>query len=230
MDRFTFPIMMKSLKDGDLCLYNNTLYSRKNFAEFFDNNDDSYSEQDIYILSDEDIISKDWFLTSQNGHWELQQCKKICADGMIMSNEEEIAMYQSDCFFSFNKECSFKIVGTTNKTLKLLGIPQNWIKYFIKEYNNGINVEKVELEYITLYLNKRHWQPFPDESVIEHDKKQVIKVDYCYNTIYIKDAKTIWNREEVIRLCTASFEMYMSDDSVNDDELRIQFNKWIDKI
>lgn len=111
--------------------------------------------QHHYITSDEEIKKGDWFLTNQNGHWELQKCQKVCEDGMIMSFEEEIAMFQEDTYFVFKPENCRKIIATTDTSLGLPQPSQAFIEKYIEEYNKNNKVE-----YICKNCNEKYpYQP-----------------------------------------------------------------------
>ena len=176
------------------------------------------SYQHIYITYNEEIKEGDWFLTNQNGHWELQKCQKICDDGIIMSFEEEIAMYQENTYFVFKPKSCKKIIATTDTSLKthhfnkgvfkdleysLPQLSQEFIEAYVKAYNEGHPITEVEVEYVKI----------PNSVFIsEIDAPYIQPKVNSNNTININFIKDSWNKEEVKQLCKLAFK-YHCDNS-----------------
>lgn len=92
---------------------------------------------------------------------------------------------------------------------------------FHSQYGN-IPVERTEEEY-KQYLEMRN------SLKLKVDRNGYITISKYENSLTLKEicANNTNIRLEVIRLCTNSFEMYKSDDSLNDDELREKFENYI---
>lgn len=172
--------------------------------------------QHLYITSDEEIKEDDWFITNQNGHWELQKCQKICDDGIIMSFEEEIAMDQENTYFVFKSKSCKKIIATTDTSLRLPQPPQEFIEAYIKAYNEGNPITEVMVEYEIIcgrcYSNTDEcWSA--KECSRNTDFPDIVKLKVnSDNTINIKLIKDKWSREEVEQLCKLAFK-YHCDNS-----------------
>jgi hypothetical protein len=123
----------------------------------------------IYITSDEKIKEGDWFLLdmSHSSHPnEVHQMghNKWSKTGGINFSEPN----------SWTKACK-KIILTTDANLIKDGvqeIDEEYLEWFVK----NPSCESVEVKTETWYLNKRGWQPFPDEHIEVHEKKKVYKI------------------------------------------------------
>lgn len=184
-------------------------------VQLHNNRNSTISYHHIYFTSDEKIKEGDHFLTNRNGHWELQKCQKVCEDGMIMSFEEEIAMFQEDTYFVFRPENCKKIIATNDENLvvnnktafaKLLPQPsQQFIEKYIEEYNKGniINEILVEVEedkgYCTKSKNdKCKYGLLVDCGCCEFGRYK-LKLD-SQNQITIRKQKNSWNKSDISRL------------------------------
>ena len=148
--------------------------------------------QHLYITSDEEINEGDWCYNSKRKSIELGKY-------MIGTNE-----------FIFCK----KIIATTDtslKVIKLSNLGENWkdislpkpsqefIQYFIEEYNKGNIITDVLVEYEEVY------QPyFENKEFHRNATKYQLKIN-SKNTITIHKQKDSWSREEAIELCKKAF-------------------------
>lgn len=80
---------------------------------------------------------------------------------------------------------SKKIIATTDTSLDLPSIPQQFIQYYIEEYNKGNVIDKAQVEYTDLYLS------------VNYTSSLMINTD---NTINVKPIKDSWSRDEVMKL------------------------------
>ena len=150
--------------------------------------------QHLYITSDEEIKKNDWCYNSKRKSIELGKY-------MIGTNE-----------FIFCK----KIIATTDTSLGLPQLPQQFIEKYIEEYNKGNVITKVMVEYVQV----------PNSVFI-----QVLEAPYIQlkinsdNTINIKPIKVSWNREEVIKLLK-SMPNFFNNSIDKQIELR---NQWIEE-
>jgi len=113
---------------------------------------DSYTNQNIYITSDEEIKEGDWFVTT-------------------CTNE----IHKSD-WIKFNFDNGKKIILTTDQDLNKDGV-QAINDEFLEWWINNPSCEWVEVKFELLWLNKRFggiWQPFPDEQATERKRSYKI--------------------------------------------------------
>ena len=181
-----------------------------------------YLNNFIYILSDDEIEETDWFiLLMDNGLHELH-------------NRKTTNIKHWDNNYAWTKDCK-KIIATTDISLNyetpFYGMDadnnfpqpsQQFIEKYIESYNCGKIITEVLVEYncgdkdCTLFGCKNHLG-------CNHENIQtvVIKQD---NTINIKPAKDIWNREELIQILE-KFDKDSPDFGYGEDKR----NKWIEK-
>lgn len=129
--------------------------------------DNSQSPQHLYFLSDDEIKEGDFRF--ENGH-----------------------IYHTPDYLTANwanKNGCKKIVLSTDKSLELPEPSQEWIKYFVSQFNNGNIITEVMVEYILGedYLagtvgNNEIWSSYPD----------IIKVNPD-NTTNIKPVEETWD-------------------------------------
>ena len=131
----------------------------------------NYQSQHLYIISEDEIKEGDWYIrefdntickANINSDHKQYDCKKI-----IATTDTSL---QLDCpFYGMNEDNIFPQPS------------QEWIEYYINEYNKGkvITDVLVELKSSNLHFFSGDLRVTPD------------------NTISIKSAKDSWNREEV---------------------------------
>lgn len=126
--------------------------------------------QHFYITSDEEIEEGNWCINSyDNRIWKYK-------------------LIPCPLPYWGNKDTLTKIIATTDTSLELFRISQQFIEEYIKEYNKGNIITKVEVEYIADY-----------ESNSMSIGSLKLKIT-SHNTINIKPIKDIYNRKEVIKL------------------------------
>lgn len=178
----------------------NDLYYSLNLS-VFSLKEDIDKFQHLYILSNEEIKTGDWIYRYED--------KKV---------------FQSKSYFSednpLKKGLITKIIATTDTSLGLPQPSQQFIKYYIEEYNKGNVINKVEVEVKRrIEFNGCHSY----ESSVNFD----LKIN-SNNTINIKPIKDSWTREEVLQLISnfsKEFSLY------NKLEFEKSLNctiKWID--
>lgn len=109
-----------------------------------------------------------------------------------------------------------KIIATTDTSLGIALIPQQFINYFIKQYNRGNAIKEVLVEY-------RRWTEFNGN----HSNTPTIDVLMVNpdNIINIKPIKDSWNRKEVIELLS-KIRIDLDKTMVISNE---SFVKWIEE-
>lgn len=153
----------------------------------------------LYVLSDDEIEKGDWYSNGKN----IFKCDNI-----------------KDVSKPRYKHLK-KIIATTNisliednKSIKL--IPKSFVKYFIKQYNKGNTIAKVNIEYEK--QNTTNDEGFPDGLY-----SLGLKVNKD-NTINIKTVKDSYSRKEVIRLCNKAWLK-----QPNTPNMLEEFNNWIEQ-
>lgn len=163
----------------------------------------------LYFLSDNEIKEGDW----------------------IYNKEREPSILQ--CIGKGSLRNWKKIIATTDESLKIeifgLGetamcsLPQpsqSFLEIFVKEYNKGMVIKEVMIEYYVITLNE-DWSQKP--VVITNEYK--LKINSKDNTITIKRVKDSWNREEVIAL----FKKYIEDKENSITSKYNGFDNWIEQ-
>jgi len=151
---------------------------------------DGYLPQHIHILSDDEIKEGDWYIAFNvdGEEMELRNSIKHLVKGL---DRKVIA--------TTDKSLSILIAGGTDGNAGMWEIypklQESFIKAYIKAYNEGNPITEVEVEYETLYKNKKGLQPFPDEKCEEHIQQLKLNSD---NTIIIhsKEEK-MYSREDL---------------------------------
>jgi hypothetical protein len=146
-----------------------------------------------------------------------------------------------------------KIIATQEQ------LPNDYIQRFIQEYNSenvkDVEVEVFE-DIVKVYDNigghpGGHWESNGFKPKLTHgritivDKKASIDEKITYwvknmankslsESMLIENVKWLlekisYSEEEVESLCKTSFEMYMSNDSLTDDELKIKWKTWFEQ-
>ena len=145
------------------------------------------TKQHLYILSDEEIETKD--------DWFYNIFTKV--------------IFQVKDFTEYDLKQHKKIIATTDESLNLPQLPYSFINKYVKGYNEGNFVTEIMVEYKDFLINQsRLGLP----NIIERR----IKVKSKDNTITIKKIKDIWTRAEVIALhklnCERLTNAYTSED------------------
>jgi hypothetical protein len=105
----------------------------------------------IYITNDEKIKKRDWYFNPKTN-----KVNKVGHYG----------------HYGYSSK---KIILTTDQDLIKDGVQEiddTFLEWFVK----NPSCERVEVKTETWYLNKRGWQPFPDEHIEVHEKKKVYKI------------------------------------------------------
>jgi len=137
---------------------------------------DFYKPCIIYITSNEEIKKGDWFVKNE-ADWVTSVYK--CTNKL-----NEILSLQSDGITVYTKnKCAFKIIASTDALLtqELPNLSKLFLESFIKHYNKGIYLTKVnvEIEYFHRSQSKS-----VVECAIKNFTNKRIKV-YPDNTIFI---------------------------------------------
>lgn len=195
MKKLAQVVMLPTNEKASLKLGQNGLLVNNTFGY-----DSHFTNQHLYILSDEEIKEEDWFL--MNG-CIVRQCSLHKGDVL-------------DTIGGLHHEsvCK-KIIATTDRSLGLVvdqnGCPmqayskflpqpsQSFIEYFVEEYNKGNVITEVMVEYesIGAYANPKY----------NSDYQLKINLD---NTINISMPKERWSREEVVELLYKHTEYMLS--------------------
>ena len=111
-----------------------------------------------------------------------------------------------------------KIIATTDTSLGLPQLPQQFIYDYIAEYNKGNVITEVTVEYKT----EEYCLPMPNIHVKQY--REILKIN-SDSTINIKPIKNTWNREEVVELIN-KFNNIMSDDQ---QLTQFGLDKWLEE-
>lgn len=157
--------------------------------------------QHLYILSNEEIKEGDWFINRQyfiekdnKPEYEIWQCDK----NFINSDDCKKIIATTDSNLGKSKkeyEDDFGLKVEETSYFPLPSISQSFIDIYVSEYNKGINIEEVMVEFNT------NWSRNTTRNVPTNDDFDEIFVVNPDNTINIQFIKDSWTREEVIELC-----------------------------
>lgn len=145
-------------------------------------------------------------------NWYFPNSKKLIIDNLvsnlyILSDDEikkgdfvySILTHKIEVIQDIRTEVCFahkKVIATTDTNLtKVAQIPQQFIKYYVSEYNKGNVITEVMVKY----------EEYADEELYKI-KELKINPD---NTINIKSVKESWNRNEVIELMEKAIDRGM---------------------
>lgn len=168
----------------------------------------------LYIVSDEQIKDKDWFVNDQ-GVWQ-------CNNGIIPKglNPRKI-IATTDTLNNVLENTPTKYQRTITK---LPQPSQSFVEVFVKEYNKSNIITDVLVEYETKIIG---YEPgvVGDIDIFG----DVLRLHSKENTITIKKVKDSWGREEVIEYM---WKAYKESNTIFVDEiaLKINFNTWIKQI
>lgn len=136
-----------------------------------------------------------------------------------------------------------KIIATTDTSLSqtkaddarpmifIPQLPQQFIKYYIEEYNKGNIITDVLVEYEPQSYSNR----FEDGKSIGDSetwgKRLSLKVNTKDNTITIKQIKDSWNREELILLLNEMYDIGYNNCAFHETNKGKEINpdKWIEE-
>ena len=150
-------------------------------VQLHNNRNSTISYQHLYITSNEEIKESDHYLKpNDNSVWIRSKNSNIITIG------------------------SKKIIATTDESLGLPQLSQQFIEKYIEEYNKGNIISEGLVEVEVDLENYNNWEPpFPYKSLDEQVFYK-LKLD-SQNTITIRKIKDSWNREEVIDLCRSAY-------------------------
>ena len=170
----------------------------------------------LHIITDEEIKEGDWFLADirtrideNNGKpiWELKLCTSIFNSWIGADNMENEG---------YNPSWSKKIIATTDTSLGLPHLSQQFIEKWINNYNKGNIITEIMVEYLLILepgntLNDRKY----DELILKVNSN---------NTINTKLIKESWTRKEVVEF-TTKLRWF-----INEEKRTIfEINKWIEE-
>ena len=172
--------------------------------------------QHLYITSDEEIKVNDWVMLNYRIGKSIDKALPACLKN---------AFHNADFWNAENKTQNLgnkPIIATTDTSLRLPQLPQEFIQYFIKEYNKGNIITKVEIEYEDKFLG---YFPHVATNGTSREPKYEIQLKVNFNnTINIKPIKNSWNRKEVKQLMELAYnEGYSTNGGV------IDIDKWIEE-
>lgn len=199
-------VMLPNNKASKIYLADNGKLCISEYAEF---SDGINQNQHLYILSDDEIKSSDWFwkpdcnMVFQAEYTPHKSCKKV-----IASTDESLKQTIIPDIKHFKSG-----VGqlSHSKEIKLPQPSEQFIEYFIKEYNKGNVIKEVEVEY--------YKDSDTGNNVLEWE---VFKIN-SDNTINIKPIKDSYTREEVIKILYEIQKYNFDEFSCN----HIELDEWI---
>jgi hypothetical protein len=217
-------VMLPTDKESKLCFVINTENSTLTLFEDPMEKGKRFFPQHLYILSNEDLKEGDWFIDLHN----LDK-PKFC-DNQQLANK-----------LNLKKEQVKKIISTTNKELTIIGrnisypilgqtitylpqIPQQFIDYFVSEYNKGNVISKVLVEveeYDKGYSNKGT-SSIPSSFSYWQGMGLKIKLNQNNEVNILTKQKQVFSREEVIALITK----YNWDSDAANDAWK---DKWLEQ-
>jgi len=164
----------------------------------------------LYILNDEEVKEGDYIIDFGAYKTPLLFCVRHSSDLTYLNHETKKGI------------TIFKIIATTDTSLNLPLIPDDFIQAFCE--NNG-EMHEVIIENELISDNKEY--KYPEILEINYNVLTKLKIT-SNNTIIIKPHKETWTREEVIQLLRsawrASYTYYMPKFTYDFDNT----NKWID--
>jgi hypothetical protein len=163
--------------------------------------------QHLYILSDDEIKTGDWYITLTND---------ICKCGNKTN------------FTPKGK----KLIATTDESLSLPKPSQAFIEKYVKKYNEGKPITDVLVEYEKLALYGTVLLPCSPHNN-ESNSDMSIYSDYLKvssdNTITIKKVKDSWNRDEVETLLYEVISLWRHPHDSALYKSKDYLGKWIEK-
>ena len=208
-------IKLLSTKESNIILNNKNQLAWLNVPLIYTERITSVFPHHIYIVNDDEIKPNDWC-------YDTLALNIFKAGPHIQKMTENI------------KQLSKKIIATTDKSLtyhdktpigeninglhkQLPTVSDAFIYYYIEKYNNQKPITNVLVEYQTM---NKGYDSIEDEPYQEID---ILKI-YSNNTIFIKNLKDSWNREEVEGLLFK----YAEENALTSTKSEIDdFNQWI---
>ena len=159
-------VMLATLQEAPI--YKFTLNNKiRNSKAITLGTDDEY--QHLYFLSNDEIKEGDWaYHTLDSKPIQVTELPHPTVDAREYGHK--------------------KIIATTDESLGLHKPSDEWIEYFIFEYNKGNIITKVEVEYEKESYSGR----FTQNTVENWGKRYNLKINPD-NTINIKSVKETWN-------------------------------------
>lgn len=185
--------------------------------------DAHFTNQHLYFLSDEEIKEGDWCVDKHKVVFK-QETDKIFSEftgskKIIATTDKSLiinSIYGVDSFDTsiFSGSGKSEIV----KLPQMFNLPQpsqSFIEKFVEEYNKGNQITEVLVEYEV------------DDGYME--VKSYLKVNSKDNTITIRKAKDIWNREEVVLFAEKYARMVQEKEIQLNGYKAIHNHKWIEE-
>lgn len=190
---------------------------------------DNYNNkpQHIYILSDDEIKDKDWFINN-DGLWQ-------CNNGIIPTG-----LNPRKIIATTDKSLTINSYDENNEFTGFIYLPQpseSFIQKYIESYNKGEIIADVLVEYEEI-LKCLYEIPQSCENsecrVLNKCRNEVklqnlnyiLKINPKDNTITIKKVKDSWNREEVIDLL---YKFGSKMEGTEDIRPYTHYDKWIEE-
>lgn len=165
--------------------------------------------QHLYITSDEEIEKGCWiYHLSRKEVFRVHHFDSSNNSKTIVTSDKDFLELPNRFIEVLVSDCK-KITATTNSSLNLPQIPQQFIEKFIEEYNKGNVIKKVEVEY-------------NEKGVIQRGRGGE-------RTITIRKIKESWSREEVIELLHKSLDANIVFNDKFNKIFHEQLDKWIEE-
>lgn len=178
------------------------------------NKDSTTNNQNLYIVSDEEIKEGDWFIANQAPRKCIRIDSNTSCPYITLQKDEEIGHF---------KTWHNIVIASTNPSLNLPQPSQSFIDKYISEYNKGNIITDIMVEYEE-YDHDEEWS---DISGAYETFKERVKVSKD-NTITISKIRDSWSREEVKALLdelTNELSMRVDGRLISDTE----YDKWIEQ-
>lgn len=176
----------------------------------------------LYIVSDEEIKEGDWCIdiigVPLGAKPKIRKATKDFAKDSLNTNDAKKIIATTDTSLKTEPFMGFEENTGKDITNYLPQIPQDFIKYYIKEYNKGNIITKANVEYYKTIVDKNtnseiHHFGYEFDDAVESG--HIIPIEKYQlrtttdNTISILPVKTSWNREEVITKCQEAVHYYI---------------------
>ena len=177
-------LMLPTNNKSNLKLGNNNLLVNNTLGY-----DSNFTNQHLYVLSDEEIKEGDWYLSFDiHGNYG----KPISAD-YNKTNEFSLKPYSNYCK---------KIITTTDKSLMKIDVelPQSFIEKYVEEYYKGNKINFIPVEYYT-EIKDDEKIPF----IIFNDKKEIsigsqsnlVLIDLINENNINKTLSWLWDNHQI---------------------------------
>lgn len=178
--------------------------------------DIDWQSQHLYIVLNDIIKDKDWYLNSNNQlfqcgvHASEEVCKGTGCMKVIATTDTEISIKRGQHNIG---EISRKIMIPT-ETVILPNPSNSFIKKYVEEYNKGNIITNIMVEYEDKGEEGWEGDDYTGEPIWR--ERLVLKVNPKDNTITIKKVKDSWNKDEVYELLR-SFSSYKTNSFTSED-------------